>query len=232
MRVLFAFTRPAFLLAACLALAPVSRADPAQWRDQVAALTPRDHEAAVDVVFIGSSSVRMWKTLAQDFPLWRTVNCGFGGSHLADSIYYFDQLVLPRAPRVVVLYAGENDLASGVSPEQVRADFLAFRQRLHAALPATRLIYLSCKPSPARMAHTEKFRRTNALILAECEADQGCTFVDLSAPMLGGDGRPRAELFGPDHLHMNAAGYALWTQILTPVLQKALTPATTPDGPK
>lgn len=232
MRVLFAFPRPCFLLAAILALAPAVRADPAQWRDQVAALAPRPGDPPVDAVFIGSSSVRMWKTLAHDFPPWRIVNCGFGGSHLADSVFYFDQLVTPRAPRVVVLYAGENDLAAGAAPEQVCADFLAFRRRLHAALPAARLIYLSCKPSPARAAHAAKFRAANALIAAECAADPRCTFVDVASPLLDADGQPRAELFGPDRLHMNAAGYALWTQALTPVLAKAFAPAVSPSGTK
>lgn len=232
MRALFAFTRLLSALAACLASAALTRADPAQWRDQVAALAPRAHDAPVDVVFIGSSSVRMWKTLARDFPQWRTANCGFGGSHLADSVFYFDQLVLSRTPRVVVLYAGENDLAGGASPEQIRADFLTFRTRLRAALPTARLIYLSCKPSPARAAHTEKFRATNALIATECARDPQCVFVDVASPMLDANAQPRAELFGPDHLHMSAAGYALWTQTLTPVLEKAFAPAKSAAGAK
>lgn len=231
MRVLPAYPRLLLALAVGLLGPAVVRADPAQWRDQVAALTPRGGEASVDVVFVGSSSIRMWKSLAQDFPHWRTANCGFGGSHLADSVFYFDPLVRARSPRVVVLYAGENDLAAGVSPEQVHTDFLAFRERLHAALPATRLIYVSCKPSPARAAHADKFRAANARIAAACTADPQCAFVDVFTPMLGADGQPRPELFGPDRLHMSPAGYALWTQTLAPVLEKALaaTAASSPD---
>jgi len=230
MRVLFAFSRLSFTFIASLGLALALRADPNQWRDQVAALTPPPGSAPVDVVFVGSSSVRMWKTLARDFPQWRTANCGFGGSHLADSVFYFDQLVRSRAPRAVVLYAGENDLAAGVSPESVLADFLAFRTRLRAALPDTRLIYLSCKPSPARAVHTEKLRAANALIAAECAGDPLCAFVDVASPMLDANGQPRAELFGPDHLHMSAVGYALWTRTLTPVLEKTLAPAKSASG--
>lgn len=222
MRALFTTPRPAFILLACLALAPGIHAGPAQWREQVEALAARPADGPVDVVFIGSSSVRMWKSLAHDFPRWRTANCGFGGSQLADSVFYFDQLVTPRAPRVVVLYAGENDLAAGVTPEQLLADFRAFRERLHVALPATPLIYLSCKPSPARAAQLGKLRAANALLAAACATDPLGAFVDVFTPMLDGQGQPRGELFGPDRLHMNASGYALWTQTLLPVLEHAL----------
>lgn len=232
MRVLFASPRSVFIFLSWLALAPCAHASPAQWHEQVAALAARSPADPVDVVFIGSSSVRMWKSLAQDFPRWRTANCGFGGSQLADSVFYFDQLITPRAPRVVVLYAGENDLAAGITPEQLLADFQVFRERLRAARPTTRLIYLSCKPSPARAAQRNKFRAANALIAAACATDPRCTFVDVFTPMLDTSDQPRAELFGPDRLHMNATGYALWTQTLLPALEKALAssaPAATAD---
>ncbi|MGC4081679.1 MAG: GDSL-type esterase/lipase family protein [Vicinamibacterales bacterium] len=224
MRVLFALPHPVLFLVAWLALAPSLSASPAQWREQVAALAAQPAVGPVDIVFVGSSSVRMWKSLASDFPRWRTVNCGFGGSQLADSIFYFDQLITPRAPRVVVLYAGENDLAAGVAPEQLLADFRAFRERLRAARPAARLIYLSSKPSPARAAQLGKLRAANALIAAACGADPLCTFVDVFTPMLDAGQQARPELFGPDRLHMNATGYALWTKTLLPVLEKALVP--------
>jgi len=226
MRVPFALPRPLFLIAAGLALASCLHANPEQWREQVLALSARPADRPVDVVFIGSSSVRMWKSVAQDFPRWRTVNCGFGGSQLADSTFYFDQLITPRAPRVVVLYAGENDLAAGVTPEQLLTDFRAFRERLRIAQPATRLIYLSCKPSPARSAQLANVHSANTLIAAACAADPLCAFVDVFTPMLDAQGQPRGELFGPDHLHMNASGYALWRETLLPVLDKALTRAT------
>ncbi|HLP25018.1 MAG TPA: GDSL-type esterase/lipase family protein, partial [Acidobacteriota bacterium] len=198
---LFASFRFAFVLPAWLALTSGLHAAPTQWRDQVAALAARPADRPVDVVFIGSSSVRMWKSLAQDFPRWRTVNCGFGGSQLADSVFYFDQLITPRAPRVVVLYAGENDLAGGITPEQLLADFHAFRERLRIAQPSARLIYLACKPSPARSAQLGKFRAANTFIAAACAADPRCTFVDVFTPMLDASGQPRVDLFGPDRLH-------------------------------
>lgn len=203
-------------------------ADPARWETEIARLAAQDADVQADVVFVGSSSIRMWRTLANDFPDVRVLNRGFGGSHLEDSVFYFDRLVLPHTPRVVVLYAGENDISAGMTPERVLADFRAFRARLHEALPATRLIYLSCKPSPSRARHRDGMRKTNDLIAAECAADPLATFVDIFTPMLDAVGEPRAELFITDRLHMNAAGYALWTSLLTPHLQAALSAAPTP----
>jgi lysophospholipase L1-like esterase len=218
------------LLAVVGASLPV-HADPARWEEEIARLVAQDAEVQADVVFVGSSSIRMWRTLAQDFPGVRVLNRGFGGSHLEDSVFYFDRLVLPHAPRVVVLYAGENDLSAGMTPERVLADFRAFRTRLREALPATRLIYLSCKPSPSRARHLGALRKANALLAAECAADPLATFVDVFAPMLDASGEPRAELFLADRLHMNASGYALWTRLLTPHLQAALSDTPTPPVP-
>lgn len=218
------------LLAVVGASLPV-HADPARWEEEIARLVAQDAEVQADVVFVGSSSIRMWRTLAQDFPGVRVLNRGFGGSHLEDSVFYFDRLVLPHAPRVVVLYAGENDLSAGMTPERVLADFRAFRTRLREALPATRLIYLSCKPSPSRARHLGALRKVNALLAAECAADPFATFVDIFTPMLDAAGEPRAELFLADRLHMNAAGYALWTSLLAPHLQAALSDAPAPPVP-
>ncbi len=214
--------RPALaLLAAGLLAAPVLAA-PADWAGEIAALT-RDDAAhpppAHGIVFVGSSSIRFWTTLATDFPGRPVIGRGFGGSELADSVYYFDRLVQPYQPRTVVLYAGENDLAAGKSPEAVAADFAAFCAKLHAALPAAHLYYLAMKPSPLRWALRDKFERGNSLIAAACARDPRRTFVDVYHAMLGPDGQPRPELYRDDRLHMKPAGYALWVRLLTPLLQ-------------
>ncbi len=212
---------------ACAAAAMVfsftlALADPARWRQEIGQLTQADvtnPPARGGVVFVGSSSIRLWTTLQQDFPGLNVSNRGFGGSNLGDSVFYLDRLVLPHEPRVVVLYAGENDLAGGMAPEKVAADFDRFRERIHAALPETRIIFLSCKPSPSRRRHLEKFQRANALISAACARDPRCTFVDVYAAMLGADGQPRPDIFVGDRLHMNGAGYAIWVRLLMPVLR-------------
>jgi lysophospholipase L1-like esterase len=161
----------------------------------------------------------MWKTLAQDFPGVNVINRGFGGSELADSVYYFDRIVAPYQPRLVVLYAGDNDLWAHKSPETVAADFRSFCAKLHQALPQAHLAYLAVKPSPSRWSIHEQIEQTNKLIAAECAKDPRRTFVDVFTPMLNERGEPRPELFTKDMLHMNADGYALWRSIVAPVLE-------------
>lgn len=193
-------------------------AQPERWKDDVARLGAVPALEPGGVVFVGSSSIRLWKTLAADFPGERTVNMGFGGSELADSVFHFDTLVARHAPGVVVVYAGENDLAAGKAPEKVAADFRAFRARLQAARPEAKLLYISAKPSPSRMARFEAFREANRLIAAECAADARCGFVDVFSLMLDAGGQPREDLFVGDRLHMNARGYAIWTAAVTQAL--------------
>ncbi|MDQ5978548.1 MAG: hypothetical protein QG602_1522 [Verrucomicrobiota bacterium] len=213
------------LLAALLAfavLALTAFTTPDAWLKEIDTLTANDaaHPPAKGgVVFVGSSSIRLWLTLAEDFPDIATINRGFGGSELADSLFYLDRLVLAYQPRLVVLYAGENDINGGKTPEAVLADFKAFRSKLHAALPKTRLIYLSIKESPSRARKASLFQATNELIAADCASDPRCTFVDVNTAMLDASGGTRPELFVDDQLHLNAAGYAIWKRELAPHLQ-------------
>jgi lysophospholipase L1-like esterase len=118
----------------------------------------------------------------------------------------------------VVLYAGDNDMAAGKTPEQVSADFQAFVRVVHRKLPRTRIIYLSIKPSLQRWQLWDRMRQANALIEATCQRDPGLLYVDVATPMLGRDGKPRPNQFAPDGLHLNASGYALWASILRPHL--------------
>jgi len=117
------------------------------------------------VVFIGSSSIQSWKSLADDFPGTKVVNRGFGGSELADSTFYVDRIVIPYRPKMVILYAGDNDLANGRTPQQVLEDYKAFVERVHRKLSTTKIAYISIKPSPAR-----------AFLLQSCGVRTGKTF--------------------------------------------------------
>lgn len=213
--------RIGFLLS-LLALAAGAHATPQQWAGEIDAFTRSDaahRPPANAVLFIGSSSIRLWKTLSTDFPHTPVINRGFGGSELADSVFYADRIAIPYRPRAIVLYAGDNDLAAGKSPEAVAAAFAAFREKIHAALPRTHLFYLSIKLSPSRAKLAPAMRQANALIAADCAAHADfCTFVDVTTPMLDAQGQPRPEFFRDDQLHLQPAGYALWTQILTPLL--------------
>lgn len=209
------------LLLTFAALALPAFAAPDFWAKEIDALTAQDavHPPAKGgVVFVGSSSIRLWKTLAEDFPGVGTINRGFGGSELADSVFYFDRLVSPHQPRLVVLFAGTNDLKNGKTPEAVAADFKAFRAQLHAALPAAKLIYLSITLAPSRANLHDAMRTANRLIAADCATDPRCTFVDINTPMAGDKPAPGPELFVEDQLHLNSAGYAIWTKVLSPHL--------------
>jgi lysophospholipase L1-like esterase len=117
-----------------------------------------------------------------------------------------------------VLYAGENDIAAGKSPEQVAGDFARFVDVVRVELPRTKTVFIGLKPSPLRWKLIEQFRRTNELIRVEIEKRENVVFVDVERRMLGDDGTPRAELFLPDRLHLNRAGYELWTELLLPHL--------------
>jgi len=183
-----------------------------EWQSEMAAfaavdrLTPPPERA---VLFVGSSSIRLWHTLAADFAQVPTINRGFGGSQIADSLYFAEQLVAPYRPAAIVLYAGGNDLAAGKTPAQVRDDFGAFVScARHWAGPVP-FAYLSIKPNLARRVQLPQIRQANALIRA-CAAERAADFLDIHTPMLGADGEAHPRWFDTDGLHLNADGYALW----------------------
>lgn len=169
------------------------------------------------VLFVGSSSIRLWETLAADFPGIPVINRGFGGSELRDSTFYADRIVVPYAPRQIVVYAGENDLQAGRTPQQVALDFRAFVQRVRRDLPKARIAYISNKPSPSRVRLLEAQRQANALIKAEA-GRLHVDYIDVFTSMLDANGQPRAELFAEDRLHMNRVGYELWRDKIAPYL--------------
>jgi lysophospholipase L1-like esterase len=150
---------------------------------------------------VGSSSIRGWD-LPKYFPKWPTINRGFGGSQLHDAVHFLDRIVLPYRPRVVVLYAGDNDIAGGRRPKQVWMDFRDFVTRVRAALPDTQIVYIAIKPSPARWKLVGDMRRANELIRALIQTDPRLHYVDVDRPMLGPDGQPRRKLYQQDGLHL------------------------------
>jgi len=218
----FPFLAAAALIGACARTAPLPAPPTAAgFEPEIAAYESdvRAHPIAPGgIVFVGSSSIRLWESLAADFSGLPVVNRGFGGSTMTDVAWFTPRIVLPLRPHLVVLYAGDNDLAAGHTPEQVLSDYRAFVGHVHASLPATRVVFVSIKPSPSRWALVERIRRANALIAADIARDPRAAYVDVFTPMLGPDGRPRPELFRDDSLHMTAAGYALWHERLAPLV--------------
>jgi len=170
------------------------------------------------VVFVGSSSIRVWPNLQADFPGVDVVQRGFGGSMLDEVDHYAPRIVLPYCPRLIVLYAGDNDLAEGKTPEQILSDFKTFVSLVRGPMPKTRIVFVSIKPSTARVTLLDKMRETNALVRQYIAADSSLTYIDVFTPMLGPTGLPRGELFQSDGLHMNAQGYAIWRDLLQPVV--------------
>lgn len=166
------------------------------------------------VLFVGSSSIRLWKTLKEDFPGIPVLNRGFGGSQVADSVRYADRIVIPCRPRAIVLYAGDNDIAAGKSPERVLADFQALVEKVHATLPDTPVLYISIKPSVARWRLVDKIREANRLVEQFAAGHPHVDYVDVFTPALDADGKPRADLLVADGLHLNAMGYRVWTRIV------------------
>jgi hypothetical protein len=217
------------LLTAILLLGqPLSGAEgqtngPARWAKDIAAYEMADktnHPPANGILFIGSSSIRMWKTLAKDFPDHKVFNRGFGGSQIIDSVFYADRIAIPYQPRQIVLYAGGNDINAGKEPEQVFGDYKAFVAKIQQALPRTRIAFISSAPNPKRWAQVEKAKRLNQLVADFVKTDSRLEFINVFPHMLGPDGQPKPDIFLDDKLHMNAKGYAIWRELVMPFLSK------------
>lgn len=172
------------------------------------------------VVFIGSSSIRLWTTLAQDFPELNVLNRGFGGSIIHESTQYVPRIVLPYKPKLIVIYAGSNDIAMGLTPEQVRKDFEAFVVAVHASLPETRIAFISINPSVKRWEQQERILEANRQIAEYIKTQSArgvkLSYLDSHAKLLSAEGKPRPEILRADGLHLNAEGYAAWLAILKP----------------
>lgn len=191
------------------------------WESSIEAYEASDAEnppAPGSIVFVGSSSILLWDTLSRDMVPMSVLNRGFGGSVIAHVTHFADRVVLPYEPSAIVLYAGDNDIALGLSADCTLRDFEAFVEHIHAAAPGTRIYFISIKPSPSRMRFWSDMERANQLIQAQTTTNAALHFIDVSEAMLDQEGQPMPELFTVDGLHMNAAGYQLWTSIIRPRL--------------
>jgi lysophospholipase L1-like esterase len=219
-------------LLACLVwlvLAPLADArhatglpDPSRWEDAIRAYELADRTApppAGGIVFIGSSSILMWTTLADDFAGLPVVNRGFGGSQLPEVTAFVSRIVVPYAPRIVVVYCGANDIDAGRTAAQVAEDARALAAAIHTSLPRARIAFISIAGNPARWAQVETVRAANRMIAEWTTRDPRLAFIDVFPHMLGPDGRPKPDIFLADGLHMNAGGYAIWREVVAPYLR-------------
>lgn len=200
-------------------------ADPEYFAADIAkfATTDRDQPPpARPIVFVGSSSIRLWDTLQQDMAPLPALNRGFGGARLSSVLYYVDRVVIQYRPRAVVLYAGDNDIDAGRSPEDIVSDFRGFVSRLHSALPGVRIYYLSIKPNLRFWSNWPKYQAVNAQISAICASDSRLSYIDGATPLLASGQPPARDLYRFDQMHLSKKGYALWTGIVKPRLQRDL----------
>lgn len=208
--------------------------DPAFFEDEIAAFEAADRAEAPPerpIVFVGSSSIRLWDTLVRDMTPLPVLNRGFGGSQLAHAIHFAERAVTRYRPRAVLLYAGDNDLdaRTGKSAEDVARDFDGFVAQVLAAVPDTRIYYIAIKPSRLRWERWPEMVRANAAIAARCAGDARLGFLDIATPMLASGAPPARELFILDGLHLSERGYALWTEVVRTRLLADFPPPA-PDG--
>lgn len=192
-----------------------------KWAAALTAFEQQDRKAFPPpggVLFVGSSSIRLWN-LEESFPGRNCINRGVGGATLAEVVPLIDRIVLPYQPRIVVLYAGDNDLAVQRTPEQIRDDYRSFVNLVHRTLPEAQIVWISIKPSPKRWALRDQALQANQLVRAEIARGHHQVEVDLWDAMLDETGQPRAGLYAKDQLHLSSPGYALWTERLRPYIE-------------
>ncbi len=168
------------------------------------------------ILFIGSSSFRLWKSFASDMQgLPASFNRGFGGSTLADALYYFDRMVVKYQPKWVIMYEGDNDLAKGKLPQVIAAEYDEFKARLDKQVPGAKLVFVAARPSLARTALVDKQKGLNALIQAK-----GGYFIDMHSPFFLPDGTLMQDIFVADKLHLNEKGYVIFANQIRAFVQK------------
>lgn len=197
---------------------------PDRWAKDMAAFQKRDAATpspADALLFVGSSSIRMWD-LATSWPDDRTINNGFGGSTLPDAIRHFETLVPPYDARAIVIYSGDNDIKSGDTAAEVVAHFKTLHGLIAAAKPGVPVIFIAIKPSTARWNLWPVMKEANEAIAALEGELADFHYADIAAPMLPADGGPpEAKWFKKDGLHLSPEGYATWTDVVNQTLRRA-----------
>tara|TARA_R110002095_G_scaffold203734_2_gene185998 strand:+ start:101480 stop:102169 length:690 start_codon:yes stop_codon:yes gene_type:complete len=193
-----------------------------RWEKSISQFEKQDQKQGIKkngVLFAGSSSVRLWD-LDKYFPELKAINRGFGGSEIVDSTHFADRIILKHEPKLIFLYAGDNDLSRKKSPEEVASDFQKFVATVHKTLPQTKIVFIAVKPSLKRWNLAETIKKANQLIADQCANNCLLEYADVWKPMLGADGKPRPELFKSDGLHLNHAGYLVWGKAVQPFLDQ------------
>lgn len=199
-------------------------ADPHRFDKAIATFEAADKESRPEkgkVLFLGSSSIRRWDT-AKAFPGIDSINRGFGGSQTSDCIYFFDRIVLPYKPKVIVLYEGDNDIGAEKSREQVLNDFKTFAKMVRNELPGTKIVHIPIKPSIKRASLWLDMDFVNKRVEAMAKKRADLYYADIATPMLATGSPPDESLFASDGLHLSDKGNALWARVIGPVIERAL----------
>jgi len=195
------------------------RPNPERYAEAIAAFA--EQEAATGgIVFTGSSSIKRWNTLATDFPDLPVLNRGFGGSIANDLIAHFDTIIARHQPRIVVVYTGGNDIATGLSPEIALQDYSRFLEKVHERFPKTQVIVNSVKIAESRITQMPDVHALNRLLKTWCAEKNWVRYIDTSSFLADDQGQPIPDYYVSDKLHLSEAGYAEWVKRLDPVLRE------------
>jgi lysophospholipase L1-like esterase len=196
--------------------------DPARFSDAIAAFEAEDQADPPPpgaIVATGSSSIRRWQSIKEDLAPLTVIPRGFGGSTMADLLHYVDRIVIPYEPRAVVIYEGDNDTGSFfVAPQKVVDQFGMIVEKIHAALPETRVYVLSVKPSVLREAYWGSATEANELLQKMVADNDLLTYIDVATPFLQPDGAVMTDIFIEDGLHLNEKGTKIWGETIKAAL--------------
>jgi len=218
---LSAVSSPTVLLGQDAPSSHAAKRDYAKWEKEVAAYEASDRlnpPPKGGILFIGSSTIRLWKTLAEDYPEHKVINRGFGGTEIVDATHFADRLIFPHEPKQIFLRAGGNDIHAGRTPAEVAGDFIEFVRKVHARLPKTEILYVALSPAPARWGEGDKAVELNRLIRQMALEMPRVGFVNAYDITLTTDGKARPELFVKDRLHFAPEGYKLLAERVRPFL--------------
>ncbi|RYY00974.1 MAG: G-D-S-L family lipolytic protein [Gammaproteobacteria bacterium] len=200
---------------------PTAASAPPFWND-IIAFKKQDASQpppANSILFVGSSSFTRWMDVKNYFPGYPILNRGFGGSVLTDVIRYAYDIIIPYKPKQVVIYCGENDLGSFLTPEEVLRRVKTLVGIIRQNLPLTTISYVSIKPSPVRDKIQDQVKEANRQIKAYLKTQKNADFIDIYGAMLDANGKMREELYKEDRLHMKPEGYAIWQKIMLPYMR-------------
>jgi len=195
-----------------------------KWESNIAAFEAADKKsppAKGSLLFVGSSTIVRWKTLAEDFAGVPVLNRGFGGNQIKDSTFYAERMIFPYAPKAIFLRAGGNDINAGWPAEDVFNDFKAFVAKMRERLPNVAIYYIGLSPTVKRLKQVDEGNKLNDLIAAWAKEQTGITYVDTRTLTLDPDGKVRPDLFVEDMLHFNEEGYKLLAAALKPFVTSA-----------